>query len=148
MLEVELVRARRFEHDISVLIVDIDNFKSINDTMGHLQGDAVLEEIAQVVRHTTRAIDVGARYGGDELALVLLETDAPGALVLAERLRANISGAAVSTRDGDTMNVTVSIGAATATEAEEDVEALIEAADQALLRAKRAGKNQVRTSSD
>ena len=114
--------------------------------MGHLQGDAVLEEIAQVVRHTTRAIDVGARYGGDELALVLLETDAPGALVLAERLRSNISDAAVSTRDGDTMNVTVSIGAATATEAEEDGEALIEAADQALLRAKRAGKDQVRTS--
>jgi diguanylate cyclase (GGDEF)-like protein len=148
MLEVELARARRFEHDISVLIVDIDNFKSINDTMGHLQGDAVLEEIAQVVRHTTRAIDVGARYGGDELALVLLETDAPGALVLAERLRSNIAGAAVSTRDGDTMNVTVSIGAATATEEEEDVKALIEAADQALLRAKRAGKDQVRTSSD
>ena len=129
-----------------MLILDIDNFKSINDDMGHLQGDAVLETISKVMRRTTRAIDDGARYGGDELALILLETDEEGAMVLAERLRSRIASANVPTRDGDSMKVTVSIGASTATDAVQDVNGLVEAADQALLRAKRAGKDQVRTS--
>ncbi|MDP9188351.1 MAG: GGDEF domain-containing protein [Actinomycetota bacterium] len=139
----ELARVRRFGRRMSVLIVDIDDFKSINDELGHPQGDVVLEQIAEIVRSTTRSIDVGARYGGDELALVLLETGAEGALVLAERLRANIHNAEIPLRHGGTMAVTVSIGAATTTDADEDVETLIEAADQALLAAKRAGKDQV-----
>ena len=127
-----------------MLIIDIDNFKSINDGHGHLQGDEVLRTIAEIVLRTTRTIDVGARYGGDELALVLLETDAEGAMILAERLRERIHDAEVPTRGGDTMSVTVSIGAATRTDDLDEMEELIEAADQALLEAKRSGKDRVR----
>lgn len=143
LLEQELERAGRFGHEVSVLILDIDNFKAINDEMGHLQGDEVLERIAEIVRDTTRSIDLGARYGGDELALVLLETDADGALVLGERLRSKVHDAEIPLRDGGQMGVTVSIGIATASDPEVSVESLIEAADQALLVAKRAGKDQV-----
>ena len=144
MLEREMLRARRFGHEVSVLIIDIDNFKSINDGRGHLQGDEVLRAIAEIVLHTTRTIDVAARYGGDELALVLLETDSEGAMILAERLRDRIHDAEVPTRRGDTMAVTVSIGAATRTDDLDEMEELIEAADQALLEAKRTGKDRVR----
>lgn len=143
MLEREMLRARRFGQDVSVLVIDIDNFKSINDDLGHLQGDEVLRTIAEIVLRTTRTIDVGARYGGDELALVLLETDAEGAMILAERLRDRIHDAEVPKRDGGTMSVTVSIGAATRTDALDEMEDLIEAADQALLEAKRSGKDRV-----
>lgn len=144
LLDQELDRAGRFGHEVSVLIVDIDNFKAINDEMGHLQGDAVLERIAEIVREATRSIDLGARYGGDELALVLLETDAGGAMALAERLRSEIHDAKMPLREGGEMSVTVSIGAATASSPDQGVKALIEAADQALLDAKRAGKDRVR----
>lgn len=129
---------------MSILILDIDNFKSINDDMGHLQGDAVLRTISEIVLKTTRTIDVAARYGGDELALVLLETDAEEAMILAERLRDRIHDAEVPMRGGGSMSVTVSIGAATRTDDLDEMEDLIEAADQALLKAKRAGKDKVR----
>jgi diguanylate cyclase (GGDEF)-like protein len=144
MLEREMLRTRRFGHDVSVLIIDIDNFKSINDEMGHLQGDQVLRTIAEIVLSTTRTIDVGARYGGDELALVLLETDAEGAMILAERLRERIHDAEVPRRGGGSMSVTVSIGAATRTDDLDEMNDLIEAADLALLEAKRSGKDRVR----
>ncbi|CAN5540909.1 hypothetical protein BH20ACT15_BH20ACT15_13310 [soil metagenome] len=144
MLERELLRARRFGHEVSFLILDIDNFKSINDEMGHPQGDEVLRKIAEIVLKTTRTIDVGARYGGDELALVLLETDPEGAMILAERMRDRIHDAEVPRSGGGSMSVTVSVGAATTTEELYDLDALIEAADQALLEAKRTGKNRVR----
>lgn len=144
MLGREMLRARRFGQDVSVLIIDIDNFKSINDGRGHLQGDQVLRTIAEIVLRTTRTIDVGARYGGDELALVLLETDAEGTMILAERLRERIHDAEVPVRGGGSMSVTVSIGAATRTDDLDEMEELIEAADQALLEAKRAGKDRVK----
>jgi len=144
MLEREMLRARRFGHEVSLLILDIDNFKSINDGMGHLQGDAVLRAISEIVLRTTRTIDVAARYGGDELALVLLETDAEGAMILAERLRDRIHDAEVPMRGGGSMSVTASIGAATRTDELDEMEELIEAADQALFEAKRSGKDRVR----
>ncbi len=147
MLEREMLRARRFGQEVSVLIIDIDNFKSINDEMGHLQGDEVLRTIAEIVRRTTRTIDVGARYGGDELALVLVETDADGAMILAERLRDRIHDAEVPRRGGGSMSVTVSVGAATRTDDLDEMDELIEAADQALLEAKRSGKDRVRAAS-
>jgi len=141
ILESEVQRAGRFGHELSTLIVDVDDFKEINDERGHPQGDAVLHAVAEAVRDNTRAIDTAARYGGDELALVLPETGAEGALAVAERLRTSVSAARIPLRAGGTMGVTVSVGAATLPDCATEGEDLIEAADQALLRAKKEGKN-------
>jgi diguanylate cyclase (GGDEF)-like protein len=101
--------------------------------------------VADVVRTKTRSIDVAARYGGDEIALMLLETDFDGAVILAERLRTGVKEAGVSLRNGRPMGVTISIGVATLPASAVEVDALVDAADDALLRAKRAGKDQIRT---
>ena len=148
LLEREMLRAKRFGHDLSLLIVDVDEFKAINDERGHQYGDAVLERVAGILRRTTRAIDVTARYGGDELALVLLETGPEGAEVLAERLRKNVEKARVKGPDGRAMKVTISVGVATMPNSAGEVAELIEASDQALLLAKREGKNRIRIAPD
>jgi diguanylate cyclase (GGDEF)-like protein len=145
ILPIEVDRALRFQHQLSLVIFDVDDFKAINDREGHPQGDAVLQTVADVLREKTRSIDLAARFGGDEMALILLETDFEGAVVLAERLRSGVREAEVPTRDGQTMRVTISVGVATLPDSAVDVEALVDAADTALLRAKRAGKNQIRT---
>ncbi len=145
MLDREVPRAVRFGHPISLIILDVDDFKAINDRLGHLQGDLVLEAVADVVREATRSIDVAARYGGDELALALLETDRQGATVLAERLRERTRDTEIPMRDGGAMGVTLSVGVATIPDSADDLDSLVDAADRALLRAKRAGKNQIRT---
>jgi diguanylate cyclase (GGDEF)-like protein len=145
MLAREVDRALRFDHPLSFLIFDVDDFKAINDREGHPQGDAVLRAVAEVVLETTRSIDVAARYGGDEFALILLETDFEGAAMLAERLRTRVKNADIP-MDGDyPMKATISVGVATLPDAAVEVETLVDAADRALLRAKRAGKNKIRT---
>jgi diguanylate cyclase (GGDEF)-like protein len=144
-LDREVSRALRFVHEISLIILDVDDFKRINDRLGHLQGDLVLETIADIVKDATRDIDVAARYGGDELALILVETDNEGATILAERLRERVRDTEVPLRDGGTMGVTISVGVATIPDSAEDLESLVDGADRALLRAKRSGKNQIRT---
>ncbi len=143
-LEREVARAGRFGHPISLIILDVDDFKQINDREGHLQGDIVLETVAQAVRDGTRSIDVAARYGGDELAVVLVETDREGALTVGERLADRMRSTEVPLRDGESMAVTISLGVATIPDSADDLESLVDAADRALLRAKRAGKNQIR----
>jgi diguanylate cyclase (GGDEF)-like protein len=145
LLSREVDRANRFEHQLSLLIFDIDDFKAINDREGHPQGDAVLKTVANVVRTQTRSIDVAARYGGDEMALMLIETDFDGAVILAERLRTGVKQADIPLRNGKPMGVTISIGVATLPASAVEVDALVNAADDALLRAKRAGKDQIRT---
>jgi diguanylate cyclase (GGDEF)-like protein len=145
LLHREVDRALRFGHELSVLIVDVDDFKQINDVHGHLAGDEVLETIGDVVRRATRSIDVGARYGGDELALLLLETSSNGAEVVAERLRTSVREAGIHLQAAGRMELTVSVGAATLPDCAGDAESLIDAADQALLVAKRAGKDQIRS---
>jgi diguanylate cyclase (GGDEF)-like protein len=141
----EAARAKRFGHPLSLLIVDVDDFKKINDTYGHLQGDAVLGALAEVIRRETRAIDEGARFGGDEMALVLLETGADGAEALAERVRTRVRQRRIPRRNGDQMSITVSVGAATLPDSATDADGLIEAADAALYRAKRSGKDKIRS---
>jgi diguanylate cyclase (GGDEF)-like protein len=144
-LDREVSRALRFGHPISLIILDVDDFKLINDRQGHMQGDMVLERVADVVRDATRLIDVAARYGGDELALILVETGREGATILGERLGERMRETMVPLRDGGSMAVTISVGVATIPDSASDLESLIDAADRALLRAKRAGKNQIRT---
>jgi diguanylate cyclase (GGDEF)-like protein len=143
-LDREVSRSMRFGHPISLIILDVDDFKLINDRQGHLQGDIVLETVSDVVREATRSIDVAARYGGDELALILVETGRDGAAIVGERLTEKMRETAVPVREGGTMGVTISVGVATIPDSAADLDSLVDAADHALLRAKRAGKNQIR----
>jgi diguanylate cyclase (GGDEF)-like protein len=140
----EVDRALRFGEPISLIILDVDDFKQINDREGHLQGDLVLESVADVVRQGIRLIDVAARYGGDELAVILVETEREGALILGERLADRMRATKVPTRGGGSMGVTISLGVATIPDSADDLDSLVDTADRALLRAKRAGKNQIR----
>ncbi|HZA57862.1 MAG TPA: GGDEF domain-containing protein [Solirubrobacterales bacterium] len=140
----EVDRSMRFGHQLSVLVVDVDDFKRINDDHGHLAGDEVLRRIADVVRATIRSIDLGARYGGDELAVLLIETGAEGAETLAERLRTKVREAGICRADGEPLQLSISVGVATLPDAATDPEDLMNAADQALLLGKRGGKDQTR----
>ncbi len=140
----EAARAVRFGLDLSLLILDLDDFKSVNDNYGHPQGDAVLWTIGRILREESRGIDQPARYGGEEFVVALPETDEQGALELAERIRERIEATAVDLVDGSgEISVTASIGLATQSGAGVDVRKLIGAADGALYDAKRGGKNRV-----
>ncbi len=135
----EMQRARRHHNSIAFMMVDIDHFKQVNDTYGHLNGDAVLAELAQILVTGARESDVCARYGGEEFALILHETTESGARVLAERIRAKVAAA---TFPGG-LKLTISIGVAATDEAALFTQ-LIDRADQALYAAKQGGRNQVR----
>jgi diguanylate cyclase (GGDEF)-like protein len=137
-------RARRFGHDLSFLILDIDDFKQVNDTYGHLQGDEVLRMVGRVLKAESRGVDEPARYGGEEFAVALPETGLTGAVELAERIRARIASERVPSLDGASpLRVTASVGAASMPVSADGARALIAAADAALYEAKRAGKNRV-----
>jgi diguanylate cyclase (GGDEF)-like protein len=135
----EMQRARRHHKGLAFLMLDIDHFKQINDTYGHLHGDAVLAELARILNAAKRESDVAARYGGEEFGLILNETGETGAMTLAERIREKVEAA---TFPGG-LKLTVSIGVAS-TDDEALFTALIEKADQALYAAKQAGRNAVR----
>ncbi len=141
-LESEVERFRRFGQPVGLVMLDIDNFKSVNDTHGHQQGDVVLQEVARVLRETSREVDEPARYGGEELAVVLPGTDLEGAVNLAERVRHGIEQLELSAAgNGRALRITASLGVATLPGAGYDARSLVEAADDALYRAKRLGKN-------
>jgi diguanylate cyclase (GGDEF)-like protein len=135
----EMQRARRHRKAIAFLMIDLDHFKLVNDTYGHLNGDAVLAELASIISTGARESDVCARYGGEEFAMILHETTEPGARTLADRIRAKVAAA---TFPGG-LKLTISIGVA-ATEDPALFTNLIERADQALYAAKQSGRNQVR----
>ncbi|HEX8053600.1 MAG TPA: diguanylate cyclase [Thermoleophilaceae bacterium] len=138
----EIERSRRFGTDVGLAMLDIDDFKKINDTFGHPQGDLVLLEVARVLRSLSRDIDEPARYGGEEMAVILPQTDLHGAELLAERMRAAIEALEIKRLDGKgTLKVTASFGVASLPVCASDKESLIAEADAALYRAKRAGKN-------
>ncbi len=138
----ETERARRFRQPLSLVMLDIDNFKAINDEHGHQQGDRVLAEVGRVLRESSREIDAPARYGGEELAVVLPQTDLEGAEQLAERVREQVAALEVPLLEGGgTVRVTASLGVAAMPDNATEPGELIAAADAALYRAKHAGKN-------
>ena len=143
----EILRAKRYGHPLSVFLLDIDNFKSVNDTHGRRVGDAVLKKIAKIVADALRESDVVSRYGGEEIFAILPNTDEAGAALLAERLRHSIEEtemvSSAGTRDGKSVSVTVSVGVAGLGPAEFAVDGLIATADEALYRAKNGGRNRV-----
>jgi diguanylate cyclase (GGDEF)-like protein len=143
VMTTEVERARRYGQEMGLIMLDIDNFKRVNDTYGHLQGDEVLREVARVLRQSSREIDEPARYGGEEMAVALPQTDLEGAYRFAERVRRRIEALELPLFDGDgTLRVTASFGAASLNSVHGDgKDALVAAADAALYRAKRSGKN-------
>jgi len=136
-------RSRRYGRPFSLVMLDIDHFKSINDTYGHLAGDKALRALAALIRGEVRPTDVVARYGGEEFVLALPETAGTGAVTLAERLRVRVAGHALAVTADHTISMTVSIGVASYPDGANSVQKLLSAADQALYAAKSAGRNRV-----
>ena len=144
MGEDEVARTVRYGNPLSVLLLDIDRFKSVNDTWGHPAGDCVIRELANVMRSLLRKQDVCGRLGGEEFVLILPETDLPGARIIAERLRTTVQESAVVVADGgDAIEVTVSIGIATMKPGDASFEAVLGRADKAVYQAKAEGRNRV-----
>jgi diguanylate cyclase (GGDEF)-like protein len=139
-LDEELARYRRFNHPASVVLLDLDGFKAVNDDLGHAVGDETLRDIAQILMKHSRGINVVSRYGGDEFAILLVETSKAGARLYADRIRQVIGSFPFS----HGKQVTASLGVASVPDDEAaTAEDLFRAADEALYAAKRAGKNQV-----
>lgn len=141
----EFERAKRYQRPLSCLILDIDHFKLVNDTYGHLAGDRVLQEIAQILQRQCRRSDLVGRYGGEEMIILLPETDADGALAIAERIRELIKNHTIRNGQGQAIRVTVSVGVAhfpgPALPALSTPDIIVQHADDALLQAKRRGRN-------
>jgi diguanylate cyclase (GGDEF)-like protein len=146
-LDEEFARHERYGGQLALLMVDVDDFKDVNDTYGHLSGDSVLVAVAAMIRSTLRTTDLPARYGGDEFAIVLPQTGKTEAFAVAEKLRLILEETAIPVGgEGDArrVSVSVSVGVASAGRATSEPVDLLEAADRALYRAKENGRNQVR----
>ena len=142
VVELELKRAERFQSPLGLLLVDLDDFKLVNDRFGHGAGDEVLRALSDVFRESLRDVDLAARLGGEEFAVLLPETDYSGAAGVAERLRASLASLELETPEGAGFGVTASFGVAVYPEAQ-SVDELLRTADAALYRAKAEGKNRV-----
>jgi diguanylate cyclase (GGDEF)-like protein len=142
-LELELRRCRRYGSRVCVLLLDVDHFKRVNDTYGHLAGDAVLVSVGQILRTRVRSTDVAGRYGGEEFCVLLPETDLEPGRELAERLRQHIAAERFPAAGGAVFHVTCSVGLAHFDSARQKVTDLLQAADEALYRAKQQGRDRV-----
>jgi diguanylate cyclase (GGDEF)-like protein len=142
LFDMEMARTRRYRIPFSVLIADIDHFKRINDTYGHLAGDSVLRRLADTLRQTVRECDHIGRYGGEEFLIIVPNSDATGAVEMAQRIRDQISRVRFY-NDGEEITMTISVGVAHCAEGEESAEAVLSRADTALYQAKNNGRNQV-----
>lgn len=138
----EYKRIKRSGHHSTLLMCDIDHFKRVNDTFGHAAGDAVIQQVAAAVKKNLRSTDVAGRYGGEEFAVLLLDTTVEQAMFFAERLRKNVEAMAVEYNQ-QILRVTVSIGVAEYREDMGEYRDWIEAADKALYQSKAAGRNRI-----
>lgn len=146
-LDDELERAIRYERPLTIGLVDVDQFKEINDRLGHLTGDVVLQQVARRFAEILRKTDILGRFGGDEFMIILPETELEGAAKLADQLRSEIERLEVSTEDGEVLTVTICVGLASVRELHDELAPsrndLIRAADRQLYRAKQSGRNRV-----
>lgn len=136
-----LAQARRYERKCSVVLTDVDHFKSVNDTYGHPTGDQVLKGVARIIKSMARDTDVVARYGGEEFVIIMPETDAKGAFTISERIREAVKAEVFQTEMGP-LRITMSLGIATFPDHGLEKQQLIDLADQCLYHSKRNGRNQ------
>jgi len=140
-LEIESARTLRLNEPMSLLILDVDNFKSINDRYGHGNGDIVLQEIAQVCESTLRPYDVIARFGGEEFVVLLPNTPLPEACIVAERIRENVAVTTIELTSGESIRSTISIGISHFIPPDPKCINLLSRADKGLYKAKNNGRN-------
>jgi len=141
-LELEVDRFNRYQHPLTLLLLDIDHFKDYNDKYGHLEGDKVLVRFSQIIRTCLRTNDSAYRYGGEEFTVILPETAGEEARTVAQRIRAALEAEPFSPEGGEEVTVTISIGL-TEYHAKEELSTFIQRADQAMYRSKRSGRNKV-----
>ena len=141
--EKEFDRCRRYGNHLSAIMIDIDQFKNFNDRHGHLIGDEVLRKVAACLRQTCRKTDLSARFGGDEMLLLLIETDLTSARETAERLRKAVGQISFTAQEGTPQTVSISLGVASLDENTKSLDDLLNRADQMLYRAKNSGRNQI-----
>jgi diguanylate cyclase (GGDEF)-like protein len=146
-LDEEIARARRYDHPVSLLMMDIDHFKTINDRYGHQTGDDVLKAIGSILRSNTRIADIVARYGGEEFVMLLPETQEETARVTADKLRAAIERQSFTSPDRSPIHVTASFGVSSLDMADQNntdiADRMVKMADDAMYQAKQAGRNRV-----
>jgi diguanylate cyclase (GGDEF)-like protein/PAS domain S-box-containing protein len=140
-LDDEIVRSRRYAHPLSLLLLDVDHFKNINDQYGHLAGDEVLRQLSRLLQSSVRTVDYVARYGGEELVIVLPEIAEDEAFAMAERIRRTVQAKQISIADNKQVGVTVSIGVATFPIHGSDIPRLFKKVDEAMYLAKQRGRN-------
>jgi two-component system cell cycle response regulator len=142
-LEEEIDRAHRYNRSLALIVFDMDELKSVNDQYGHLAGDAVIRRMGPILRSSIRAIDIIARYGGDEFCVIMPEADIPTCERFMERLQCRIAETKFQlSEQGPDINCTISLGGAVYPNHADGAESLFRAADLALLRAKSRGRNQ------
>lgn len=151
-LESELIRSARYNEPISLIMIDIDYFKKINDTLGHITGDNILKKLSEILVKSVRDVDIAARYGGEEFIIVCPNTSVSGAAILAERIRENVQNAIFRSGSID-IKTTISLGVSSLSHTslasgEINASKLIEKADLALYKAKSAGRNKVAVYTD
>lgn len=141
----EFARSQRYGRPMSVIMMDLDHFKKVNDTLGHAVGDGVLRHVAAIIQDCTRGSDIIARFGGEEFVIILPETDSGGAFVIAERLRFSVESEPLMIESGGLVNITVSLGVAILTPEKNFlvIDKLLQQADDALYQAKESGRNRV-----